>query len=309
MVSGVTRLLSNLTYYDGLDPAASSDLIMRIVKAVCKIIASKKVNKTVTVNICQILAHLTDNNTATIDLIFSLEGVSKLVVNFIVANRKGNPTLLKAALEIVRNLCAGSAEQSKLLISYGLLDELRALVNYRRDDFIASTACAAAANLCGDDHVVIQSILDAGFMPILLNLVDKKSSVDVLMYARHAVMYIFHGASDSQTRQLLQQNVFKRVLALLPDDGNSILTSPRAVSLISEVLRCIFSVLTKFDFVVEFDRTSEMLDEMGGWQKIALLGLVSNEIVSTLARALDKDQLRDSVVKEQESIITQQTCV
>ncbi len=297
VAGNVTRLLSHLTYHGGLQPIDKFlDVIETLLPRLLNWLQFSSM-KAVSLNTYHALSNLTDNNEAVASIVCQHKNLLMKMIG-IIESKSVNADIQAAALDVLRNLAAGSTENSKILVSLGILHPLKRLIG-SKDVWIAGIACATLSNLCGDDQDVIQAVFSLGFVKLLLNWMDTSIQPDVVMYSQYAVMFMFHGATGNQTHTLLEAGVLHRVLQLLPETADD--CKKQSHGMFYEVLRCIEAALFKFECVVDFNKVASIMDAANGWERVQFLAKSDADNVKELALTISCNRMRNIVATEEEN--------
>jgi hypothetical protein len=293
MKSRISSAVRTLTTDDGVDVVRGVKLIQPLSMLM------DLVNSDVQFNVCCSLTSLTatDPEQCIKMKIMTCDSLPTKLMQLSGRNTRNDAQLF--ALHTVSNLCAdASQDHLKELVRLQLLPMLLNNITSAKH-LVALKACDSLFSLCIGFPEIIGAVVEAGFLPFLVDLSKTHASKDVQMSASYAISSLFHGASISQVHILVNADCLERVVALLDA------TDPdtESVECICEGLQCLENVFSKFDCLSDFDNTSSLVQNVGGWQSVTRLRCSKHNEVRELAENLDKDRLRSETIKYEKELV------
>jgi hypothetical protein len=168
-------------------------------------------------------------------------------------------------LQIMCHLTTGTAEEMHALLDLNLLVHCKTLLLYPVSAEAVNAACRCVSNVCGVGSTdVVQAVLDAGLVPVLLDVMTSSVPVDEAVVRFYAVLFLLQNADLSQTAFLVNCGALPAIVNIL-FFGNC-----RELAL--EALRTLHALLTRrFEFQSDWEHVCEALEECGGWNRLEQL--------------------------------------
>lgn len=230
---------------------------------------------------CWALSYLSDGTNDKIQAVIEA-GVCRRLVELLASN---HPSVLIPALRTVGNIVTGDDYQTQIIINCGALKALNGLLvgDYKKS--IKKEACWTVSNITAGNKDQIQSIIDEGIIPPLIELLAN-AEFDIKKEAAWAVSNATSGGTHQQIKFLVSNHCIKPLCDLITCSDSRIVTV--ALEGLENILK-----------VGETDRAAgpdpdapnvfaQLIDEAEGLEKIeSLQNHTNNDIYEKAMRILE----------------------
>ena len=219
-------------------------------------------------------SYVTDGFSESIPIIME-SGATKKIVELL----SSSLAVQFPALRTVGNLLTGSAEQTQILISYGVLNQLTKLLDSPKKT-LRKEVVWSISNITAGTEEQIQAVIDANLFPKLMEIISSQSEVVLKREALWACANALERGTSNQIRYLIDFGI----IVLFCDALTS--SDQKTVHVVLEGLAAVLTEAEKDNSW--FDKIVEIIQGCGGESKLQLLlGHSDKEIIDTARRVLD----------------------
>jgi len=181
------------------------------------------------------------------------------------------------ALRTVGNLLTGSTEQTQILISYGVLNQLTKLLDCSKKTFRKEVVWAIS-NITAGTEEQIQAVIDANLFPKLLEIFSSQNDVGLSREACNTCVNVLYKGTSNQCQYLIDLDIVERFCYELTSSDH------KTVLLVLQGLEMVLVEAEKDDRI--FDKIADII---GGCERKlqALLEHSNKEVAKTARRVLD----------------------